>query len=56
MIKSLENPLRYSLTTFSTAGITSGQLYPMFWRAVAYLEMKCALKVVASTVDGASPD
>ena len=56
MIKSLENPLRYSLTTFSTAGITSGQLYLMFWRAVAYLEMKCALKVVASTVDGASPD
>ena len=56
MIKSLENLLSYSLATFATAGITSGQLYPMFCRAVAYLEMKCALKVVASTVDGASPD
>ena len=56
MIKSLANPLSYSLATFATAGITSGQLYPLFWRAVAYLEMTCALKVVASTADGASPN
>ena len=56
MIKSLANPLSYSLATFTTAGITSEQLYSLFWRTVAYLEMKCALKVVASTADGASPD
>ena len=56
MIKSLANPLSYSLATFTTAGITSEHLYSLFWRAVAYLEMKCALKVVASTADGASPD
>ena len=56
MIKNLENPLSYSLATFETAGITSRQLYSLFWRTVAYLEMKCALKVVASTADGASPD
>ena len=56
MIKSLANPLSYSLVTFATAGITSEQLYSLFWRAVAYLEMKCALKVVASTADGATPD
>ena len=56
MIKSLANSLSYSLATFATAGITSGQLYPLFWRVVAYLEMTCALKVVASTADGASPN
>ena len=56
MIKSLANHLSYSLTTFATAGITSGQLYLLFWRAVAHLEMTCALKVVVSTADGASPN
>ena len=56
MIKSFTNPLSSSLATFTTAGITSEHLYSLFWRAVAYLEMKCALKVVASTADGASPD
>ena len=56
MIKSLANPLSYSLATFATAGIMSGQLCLLYWRAVAYLEMKCALKVVASTADGVSPD
>ena len=56
MIKSLENPLSYSLATFATAGITAGTALLLFWRAVAYLELKCALKVVASTADDANHD
>ena len=56
MIKSLANPLNYNFATFVTAGITSRQLNPLFWRVVVYLEMTCALKVVASTADGASPN
>ena len=56
MIKGLANPLSYSLATFATVGITSDQLYSLFSRAVAYLEMKCALKGVASTTDGAGPE
>ena len=56
MIKSLANPQSYSFATFATAGITSGQLYPLFWRALGYLEMTCALKVVTSTADAASPN
>ena len=53
MNKSLANPLSYSLATFATAGIISAQLHPLFWRAVAYLELTYALKVVASIADGA---
>ena len=55
-IKSLANPLSYSFATFATNGITSGQLFPLFWQAVAILEITCGLKVIAGTANGASPN
>ena len=54
LVKSVMNPLSYSLATFSTHGITSYQMFPLFWRAVAILELTCNLKVIAATSDGAS--
>ena len=56
-VKSLANPLSYSFATFVSNGITSGQLFPIFWRAVAILEITCGLNVIAwNTADGASPN
>ena len=56
LVKSVVNPLSFSFATFSTKGVTSHQLFPIFWKAVAYLEIECSLKVIAATSDGASPN
>ena len=60
LIRSLHNPLSFSVATFATKYITSYQLsvisVPLFWKAVSILELTCQLKVVASTADGASPN
>lgn len=56
LIKSIVNPLSYSFATFATTSVSSFQLFPLFWRAVAILEKTCKLKVVAATADGASPN
>nr|XP_012563351.1 unnamed protein product [Hydra vulgaris] len=53
-VKSVLNPLSYSLATFAPTGVTSIQLMPIFWEAVRYLE-SINLKVIAATADGASP-
>ena len=55
LVKSIVNPLSYSLATFATTGVKSFQIMPIFWKAVLYLE-KCGLKVVSCTADGASPN
>ena len=55
LIKSIVNPLSYSLATFATTGIKSFQTMPIFWKAVLYLE-KYGLKVVSCTADGAPPN
>ena len=54
LVKSVMNPLSYSFATFATSGVTSYQLFPIFWRAVSILELQCKLKVLATTCDGAS--
>ncbi len=54
MVKSIVNPLSFSIATFATHGVSGFQLYTIFWRAVALLEIKCQLKVIATTADGAS--
>ena len=36
--KSVVNPLSYSFATFATTGITSYQIFPLFWKAVNILE------------------
>ena len=55
LVKSVVNPLSYSLATFGTDGITADQFMVIFWRAICYLE-KINLKVIAATEDGASPN
>ena len=56
LVKSVMNPLSHSLATFSTDGMTSYQMFPLFWRAVAILELTCNLKVIAATSDVTSPN
>ena len=56
LIRSIVNPLSFSLANFATSGITAFQLFPIFWRAVAILEITCNLKVIAAVADGASPN
>ena len=54
MVKGICSKLQYVLGYFATAGITGCQLFPIFWRAVALLEIRCNLFVVATTADGAT--
>ena len=56
LIRSIVNPLSFSLANFATSGITAFQLFPIFWRALAILEIPCNLKVIAAVADGASPN
>ena len=55
LIKSIVNPLSYSFATFGTTGATSFHIFPLFWKAVNYLE-RINLKVISTTCDGASPN
>ena len=55
LVKSIFNPLSYSLATFATTGATVFQIFPLFWRAVGILE-NIYLKVIAATANGASPN
>ena len=55
LVKSVVNPLSCSFATFATTGITSYQIFPLFWKAVNILE-NINLKVIAVTADGASPN
>ena len=48
--------LKYSLAYFATDGVISLQLMALFWEAVAILEYRCNLWVIAATSDGASPN
>ena len=54
MVKGICSKLQYVLGYFATAAITGCQLFPIFWRAVALLEITCNLFVVATTADGAT--
>ena len=55
-VRGLASNLKFSLAYFGTKGVTSYQIMPTFWEAVAILEMKCGLKVIAAVSDGASPN
>ena len=56
LVRGVCTELKFSLAYFATDGVTSGQLMPLFWEAVAVLEMSCNLWVIAATSDGASPN
>ena len=56
LVRGVCTELKFSLAYFATDGVTSGQMMPLFWEAVAVLEMSCNLWVIAATSDGASPN
>lgn len=56
LIRSIVNPLKFSLANFATTNATSVQLFTLFWKAVGILEDNCGIKVVGVTSDGASPN
>ena len=47
---------KFCLAYFATNGVTSAQMFLIFWEAVGILEMQCNLWVIAVTSDGASPN
>ena len=55
-IRGLASDLKFSLAYFATKEITSYQIMPTFWEAVAILELTCQLPVIAAVSDGASPN
>ena len=55
-IRGVCTELKFSLAHFATDGVTSDQLMPLFWEAVAVLEISCNLWVIAATSDGATPN
>ena len=54
LIRSIVNPMKFTMANFATTGATAVQLYPLFWKAVSICELKCHLKVVGVTSGGAS--
>ena len=56
LVRGVRRELKFSLTYFATNVVTSGQLMPLFWEALAVLDMSCNLWVIAATSDGASPN
>ena len=56
LIRSIVNPISFSLANFAASGITAFQLFPIFWRVVVILEITCSLKVIAAVADEASPN
>ena len=54
LVRSIVNPLKFSLANFSTTSATSVQLFPLFWKAVVILEENVGMKIVGVTSDGAS--
>lgn len=54
-IREIASDFKFSLAYFATKGITSYQIMPTFWDAVAILELTC-LPVIAAVSDGACPN
>ena len=56
LLRGVATNLKYNLAYFATDGVISLQLMVLFWEAVAILEYRCNLWVIAATSDGASPN
>ena len=54
LLRNVVNPFKFTLATLATTGAMAIQLFPLFWKAVSICELKCRLKVVGMTSDGAS--
>ena len=56
LICSIVNPLAYSFATFAPSGITAFQLFLIFLKAVAILDVTWNIKVTAVEADGTPPN
>ena len=55
-LRGVSSNLKFCLAHFPTNCIKGFQIMPLFWEAVAILELSCGLKVIAAVSDGASPN
>ena len=55
-VRGLATDLNFNLAYFATTGITSYQLFPLFWEAVSILELTVNLWVIGTCCDSASPN
>ena len=53
-IRGIASDLKFNLAYFATGSLKSYQLMPLFWKAVAILELTCSLPVIVAASDGAS--
>lgn len=61
MVIGINSNIKMSIGHFPTRSSTADELFPLLWKAVAYLEITCGLKVqfiqvISSTSDKASPN
>ena len=49
LVRSIVNPMKFTLDNFGTKNVTVVQLFPLFWKAVGILEDRCKLAVVVVT-------
>ena len=54
LLRSIVNPLKFTLANFATSNVKTIQLFPLFWKAVDIVEDNCNLQVVTVTSDAAS--
>ena len=54
LLRSIVNPLTFTLANFATSNVKAIQLFPLYWKDVNIVEDNCNLQVVAVTSDGAS--
>lgn len=55
-LRGIASDLNFCFAYFPTGGIKGFQIMPIFWEAVAILELSCNLRVIATVSDGASPN
>ena len=53
LIRSIVNPLKFSLPNFTTTGATAKQMFPLLWKAFGTCKMNI-LKGLAAKCEGAS--
>ena len=55
-VRAIRSKLKFSFAYFATKGLVAFQLFPIFWRAINILEIRCKLPVITVVCDGASPN
>ena len=55
-VRGIASDLKCNLAYFATGGLKSYQLMPLYWEAVAILELTCNLPVIITVSDGSSPN